>query len=119
MFSWQLSDSDHDDEEFNECNRKSGQLGLSAYKRLITIHAGKPMGALKDALQVATDKVRRLSMSEQELEKAAGSHGSNVVRYLSNSQRCLSFSYHLLIHILLVILIIHANIFSGLHRRIS
>ncbi|XWS74808.1 hypothetical protein CRYUN_Cryun01aG0029600 [Craigia yunnanensis] len=76
-----LSDSDHDDDDFNECNCKSGQTGVSAYKRLITIHAGKPNGALKDALKVAADKVRRLSMSEQELEKAAGSHGSYVVRF--------------------------------------
>ncbi|XVF24135.1 hypothetical protein REPUB_Repub13aG0101200 [Reevesia pubescens] len=75
------SDSDHDDEDFNECNCKSGQTGASAYKRLITIHAGKPKGALKDVLKVAADKVRRLSMSEQELEKAAGSHGSDVVRF--------------------------------------
>ncbi|XWS56728.1 hypothetical protein CRYUN_Cryun09bG0110300 [Craigia yunnanensis] len=81
------SDSDHDDEDFKECNRKSGQTGASAYKeadaykRLITIHAEKPKGALKDALKVATDKVRRLSMSEQELEKAAGSHGSDVLRF--------------------------------------
>ncbi|XVE52497.1 hypothetical protein DITRI_Ditri02bG0126800 [Diplodiscus trichospermus] len=75
------SDSDHDDEDFNECNRKSGQTGTSAYKRLITIHAGKPKGALKDALDVAADKVRRLSLSEQELEKAAGSNGSDVVRF--------------------------------------
>ncbi|XWS07634.1 hypothetical protein CRYUN_Cryun41cG0006300 [Craigia yunnanensis] len=72
-----LSDSDHDDEDFIESNRISGQTG---YKRLITIHAGKPKGALKDALKVAADKVRRLIMSEQELEKAAGSHGSYVVR---------------------------------------
>ncbi|XP_022744257.1 phosphoinositide phospholipase C 6-like isoform X2 [Durio zibethinus] len=75
------SDSDHDDEDFNECNRKSGQTGVSAYKCLITIHAGKPKGALKDALEVAADKVRRLSLSEQELERAAGSYGSDVVRF--------------------------------------
>ncbi|WRX12117.1 C2 domain - like 10 [Theobroma cacao] len=75
------SDSDHDDEDFNECTGKSGQTGVSAYKRLITIHAGKPKGALKDALKVAANKVRRLSMSEQELEKAAASHGSDVVSF--------------------------------------
>lgn len=66
---------------------------MSAYKRLITIHAGKPKGALKDALKVAANKVRRLSMSEQELEKAAASHGSDVVRYLSNAQRSFSFLF--------------------------
>ncbi|KAL3579025.1 hypothetical protein D5086_020529 [Populus alba] len=68
-----------------------GQLGAPAYKRLITIHAGKPKGQLKDALKVAVDKVRRLSLSEQELEKAATTNGTDVVRYLSNipDDRCL------------------------------
>ncbi|GKV28291.1 hypothetical protein SLEP1_g37368 [Rubroshorea leprosula] len=75
------SDSDHEDEDFNECDRKSGQIGSPEYKRLITIHAGKPKGALKDSLQVAVDKVRRLSLSEQELEKAAASHGTHVVSF--------------------------------------
>ncbi|GAV91847.1 C2 domain-containing protein/PI-PLC-Y domain-containing protein/PI-PLC-X domain-containing protein/efhand_like domain-containing protein [Cephalotus follicularis] len=75
------SDSDHEDEEFNDSDHKSGQLGASAYKRLITIHAGKPKGALKDALKDVTRKVRRLSLSEQALEKAATSHGADVVRF--------------------------------------
>ncbi|OMO76015.1 C2 calcium-dependent membrane targeting [Corchorus olitorius] len=74
------SDSDFDDDDCNECNKKSGH-SVSLYKRLITIHAGKPKGALKDALSVAADKVRRLSMSEQELERAAGSHACDVVRF--------------------------------------
>lgn len=80
---WQ-SDSDHDDEDFNECGRRSGPGGPSAYNRLITIHAGKPKGALKNALKVSADKVRRLSLSEQELEKAAGAHGPDVVRSAVN-----------------------------------
>lgn len=52
------------------------------YKRLITIHAGKPKGGLKNALRVASDKVRRLSLNEQALEKAASSHSTDLVRYL-------------------------------------
>lgn len=51
-----------------------------AYERLIAIHAGKPKGGLKEALKVEIDKVRRLSLSEQALEKAAESHGVDVVR---------------------------------------
>jgi phosphatidylinositol phospholipase C delta len=51
---------------------------------LITIHAGKPKGGLKDALKVVANKVRRLSLSEQALEKAAINHGTDVVRYLFN-----------------------------------
>ena len=50
------------------------------YKRLIAIHAGKPKGGLKEELKVELDKVRRLSLSEQALEKATMSHGTDVVR---------------------------------------
>lgn len=54
---------------------------MSEYKRLIAIHAGKPKKGLRLALTAGLDKVRRLSVSEQELEKAATSYGPNVVRY--------------------------------------
>lgn len=57
------------------------QQGAPEYKRLITIHAGKPKGGcLKDALKVHGDKVRRLSLSEQALQKAVASNGTDVVR---------------------------------------
>ncbi|KAL8525765.1 hypothetical protein ACS0TY_015123 [Phlomoides rotata] len=52
-----------------------------AYKRLIAIHAGKPKGGMEEALKVEPDKVRRLSLSEQALEKAAGSHRTDIVRF--------------------------------------
>lgn len=80
---WQ-SDSDQDDEDINVSDKKSSQQGAPEYKRLITIHAGKPKGGLKDALKVVANKVRRLSLSEQALEKAAINHGTDVVRYLFN-----------------------------------
>ncbi|KAI3682128.1 hypothetical protein L2E82_50160 [Cichorium intybus] len=51
------------------------------YKRLIAIHAGKPKGGLKDALKVEKDKVRRLSLAEQALEKAVENHRHDVVRF--------------------------------------
>ncbi|OMO84342.1 C2 calcium-dependent membrane targeting [Corchorus capsularis] len=51
------------------------------YKRLIAIHSGGPKGGLKEALKVEVDKVRRLSLSEQTLEKATVSHGTQVVRF--------------------------------------
>ncbi|KAJ8769431.1 hypothetical protein K2173_002921 [Erythroxylum novogranatense] len=73
--------SDQEDDDLNEDVNKSGRHGSLEYKRLITIHAGKPKGAMKDALQVAADKVRRLSLSEQELEKAAASNGIDLVRF--------------------------------------
>ncbi|GMI72602.1 hypothetical protein like AT2G40116 [Hibiscus trionum] len=70
------SESEEEDEDI-----KSVQAGVVKYKRIITIHAGKPKGGLKEALQVDADKVRRLSISEQQLEKAAGSLGVHVVRF--------------------------------------
>ncbi|CAI0443640.1 unnamed protein product [Linum tenue] len=70
------SSSEQEDEDPSDC-RTSGQLNSPGYKRLITIHAGKPKGALKDALQPAAEKVRRLSLSEQELEKAATTNGTD------------------------------------------
>ncbi|KAH9702489.1 phosphoinositide phospholipase C 6 [Citrus sinensis] len=74
------SDQDLDDFEISDPKSGSGLRVAPEYKHLITIHAGKPKGTLKDGLKVAADKVRRLSLSEQELEKAALSHGTDVVR---------------------------------------
>lgn len=68
------SGSDQDCEDTNASQRHE-------YRRLITIHAGKPKGSLKEALRVSEDKVRRLSLSEQELEKATSSHGTDLVRF--------------------------------------
>lgn len=51
------------------------------YKRLIAIHAEKLKGSIKKVLKIENDMVRRLSLSEQALEKATISHGTNVVRY--------------------------------------
>ncbi|XP_039786563.1 phosphoinositide phospholipase C 2-like isoform X1 [Panicum virgatum] len=51
------------------------------YKHLITIKAGKPKGALVDALKNDPDKVRRLSLSEQELAKVAARNGPNIVSF--------------------------------------
>lgn len=75
------SDSDQDDEDINPCDKKSSQKRAPEYKRLITIHAGKPKGGIKEALKVVANKVRRLSLSEQALEKAATNHGTDVVRF--------------------------------------
>ncbi|KAK7379373.1 hypothetical protein VNO80_04831 [Phaseolus coccineus] len=54
------------------------------YKRLITIHAGKPKGDIQDELKAA-GKVRRLSLSEQALEKASESYGADIVRFTQNN----------------------------------
>ncbi|XVF46747.1 hypothetical protein PTKIN_Ptkin03bG0053100 [Pterospermum kingtungense] len=73
-------DNDDDDRDaFEEPELRTS--GAPDYKRLIAIHAGKPKGGLREALKVELDKVRRLSLSEQALEKATKSHGTDVVRF--------------------------------------
>lgn len=64
-----------------DSDSESQQPGVSAYRRLIAIHAGKPKGGLKEALKVDPNKVRRLSLSEQALEKASENHGMDVIRF--------------------------------------
>ncbi|EOA28382.1 hypothetical protein CARUB_v10024587mg [Capsella rubella] len=68
------SDSDQEDEEASEDQKP-------AYKRLITIHAGKPKGAVKEEMKAVVDKVRRLSLSEQELDRTCSSNSQDVVRF--------------------------------------
>ncbi|KAA3481997.1 phosphoinositide phospholipase C 2-like [Gossypium australe] len=60
---------------------KPKQKKAPEYKRLIAIHAGKPKGGLDECLEVDPEKVRRLSLSELELEKAAETHGKKIVRF--------------------------------------
>ncbi|GMJ14469.1 phospholipase C 2 [Hibiscus trionum] len=74
-------DEDEDDEEDLDDEDKSQHALAPEYKRLIAIHAGKPKGGLEECLKVDPDKVRRLSMSEQQLEKAAVTHGKEIVRF--------------------------------------
>ncbi|KAE8689614.1 Phosphoinositide phospholipase C 6 [Hibiscus syriacus] len=88
-FGYLQSESEEEDEDI-----KSVQAGVVKYKRLITISAGKPRGGLKEALKVDPDKVQRLSISEQQLEKAAGSLGLHVVyaeKYPANLSEGYSF----------------------------
>ena len=82
--SWQhdLDEEDHNEEEdLDYGDAKSQQHEAPEYKRLITIHAGKPKGGLQECFKVDPDKVRRLSLSEQQLEKAVATYGKEIVRY--------------------------------------
>ncbi|XP_007016097.2 PREDICTED: phosphoinositide phospholipase C 4 [Theobroma cacao] len=75
------SENNQDDEDTDAFEPDLHSSEAPVYKRLIAIHAGKPKGGLKAALKVELDKVRRLSLSEQALEKATMSHGTDVVRF--------------------------------------
>ncbi|KAF8718644.1 hypothetical protein HU200_024943 [Digitaria exilis] len=83
----QVADRNEDDILFRERGpdddneQKACKHVAPEYKHLITIKAGKPKGALVDALKNDPDKVRRLSLSEQELAKVASSHGPDIVSF--------------------------------------
>ncbi|XP_015579164.1 phosphoinositide phospholipase C 2 [Ricinus communis] len=74
------SDEDSDDED-DEGDIKSKRHVAPEYKHLIAIHAGKPKGGLDVCLKVYPEKVRRLSLSEHQLEEAAETHGKEIVRF--------------------------------------
>ncbi|KAK4579520.1 hypothetical protein RGQ29_029264 [Quercus rubra] len=77
-----LDEEDHNEEEdLDYGDAKSQQHEAPEYKRLITIHAGKPKGGLQECFKVDPDKVRRLSLSEQQLEKAVTTYGKEIVRF--------------------------------------
>ncbi|XVE79399.1 hypothetical protein DITRI_Ditri14bG0055500 [Diplodiscus trichospermus] len=75
------SENNRDDEDTDAFEPEVRSSGAPVYKRLIALHAGKPKGGLKEVLKVEVDKVRRLSLSEQALEKATLSHGTDIVRF--------------------------------------
>lgn len=75
------NDLDEEVEDDLEDGDKSQHNLAPEYKHLIAIHAGKPKGGLDECLKVDPDKVRRLSLSEQQLEKAAETHGKQIVSF--------------------------------------
>ncbi|KAF6167987.1 hypothetical protein GIB67_020557 [Kingdonia uniflora] len=76
------SEHNQDEEDIDDCNCRSRQLGAPEYKHLIAIHAKKYKGGLKESLKIDIDKVEWLSLSEQALGKAILHHGNNLVRSL-------------------------------------
>ncbi|KAG1338007.1 putative Phosphoinositide phospholipase C 6 [Cocos nucifera] len=85
QFTEQEPEFEYDDK--NDCDQEKDadgdeffqQNSAPRYRRLITIHAQKPNGRLRDSLKMDHDKLRRLSLSEQEFEKAAASYRDDVV----------------------------------------
>ncbi|KAI4304602.1 hypothetical protein MLD38_040087 [Melastoma candidum] len=51
------------------------------YRHLISIHAGKPKGGVEGYLRIDPTRVRRLSLSEQELDSISGTYGPDIVRF--------------------------------------
>ncbi|EPS72762.1 hypothetical protein M569_01992, partial [Genlisea aurea] len=74
-------DMDVEEEEEEEEEEDDPKSHPPQYRCLIAIHAGKGKGGMKEWLRVDPNKVRRLSLSEQELERAAVMHGKDIVRF--------------------------------------
>ncbi|KAK1409358.1 hypothetical protein QVD17_35884 [Tagetes erecta] len=72
---------DFDVEDEDAGNEKPGLKTPPEYIQLIGIHAAKAKKELRDTLKVGSGKGKRLSLSEQTLEKAAADHGTNLVRF--------------------------------------
>ncbi|KAI4305278.1 hypothetical protein L6164_028652 [Bauhinia variegata] len=69
-----LEDKRDDQDEIEEDD------DIYGYRNLISIHAGKPKGAIQRWLS-SHSHVRRLSLSEQELEDIIQKHGTEIVRF--------------------------------------
>ncbi|KAK8467130.1 hypothetical protein PHAVU_008G261100 [Phaseolus vulgaris] len=79
----QRLEEDHDKSRVNYKDDSDDSDGLDdtpKYGNLISIRAGKPKGKLKKCL-VDHNQVRRLSLSEQELEDFSKKHGTDIVRF--------------------------------------
>ncbi|CAH1438749.1 unnamed protein product [Lactuca virosa] len=73
---------DFDDEEDEDVeNEKPGQKAVLEYNQLIGIHAAKAKNGLRKALMVGSGRGKRLSLSEQTLERAASLYGTDLVRF--------------------------------------
>lgn len=73
------SKSGSDEDSKNEEEDAQGEV--PEYKDLIAIHAVKKTGDVREALHVDSNKVKRLSLSEQELVEACIEHGQQIVRF--------------------------------------
>ncbi|RAL36923.1 hypothetical protein DM860_003845 [Cuscuta australis] len=74
-------DGTDDVEDDDEEDPKSEQNEAPQFRNLIAIHAGKGKGGLSEWLRIDTDKVRRLSLSEPQLENAVKTHGKEIIRF--------------------------------------
>ncbi|CAM6055525.1 unnamed protein product, partial [Sphagnum tenellum] len=76
-----VDDDDNDDDEMIEENIPNGKID-SSYTRLITIRSGKPSGSsMHETLTLEEPAVKRISLSEQVLEKAAKSYPNDLVLF--------------------------------------
>ncbi|CAK7331206.1 unnamed protein product [Dovyalis caffra] len=70
----EIAEGEHLQEEYEE-------MKVPEYRHLIAIHAMKPKGALGNWFSTDEKEVRRLSLSEQKLEKATSTRGIDIIRF--------------------------------------
>ncbi|XP_076912196.1 phosphoinositide phospholipase C 6-like [Bidens hawaiensis] len=73
-------DNEEDDDDDTE-DEHFGQKTTLEYKHLIAIRASKPKNGTRNALRDEPGKVKRLSVSEDSLLKAANLYGDDIVRF--------------------------------------
>ncbi|KAI3517432.1 hypothetical protein L1887_16646 [Cichorium endivia] len=71
--------ADYEDDDIED--EKSPQQTALEYKHLIAIHASKPKKGTRKALMDEPGKAKRLSLSEQALQRAASLYGADIVRF--------------------------------------
>nr|XP_043632369.1 phosphoinositide phospholipase C 6-like [Erigeron canadensis] len=84
-FSQVLRVDDFEDEYEDVENEKCEQKAPPEYIQLIGIHAAKAKKGLRRTLTVESGKGKRLSLSEQTLERAASLYGTDLVRFTQNN----------------------------------
>ncbi|KAG5238353.1 phosphoinositide phospholipase [Salix suchowensis] len=71
-------------DEGEQLQEEDEEMKIPEYRDLIAIPAGKPKGGLEEWLRMDAKQVRRLSLCEQELEKATITYGKDIVRITKN-----------------------------------
>ncbi|KAK3019005.1 hypothetical protein RJ639_003613 [Escallonia herrerae] len=70
-----------EEEDFKDEDHNLRKDAPSDYKHLIAIHARKRKGGIKKWLHVDPNKVTRISLREQHLEKAVTTNGTDIIRF--------------------------------------
>ncbi|KAB5540926.1 hypothetical protein DKX38_013900 [Salix brachista] len=71
-------------DEGEQLQEEDEEMKIPEYRDLIAIPSGKPKGGLEEWLRMNAKQVRRLSLCEQELEKATITYGKDIVRITKN-----------------------------------
>ncbi|KAK3018027.1 hypothetical protein RJ639_004517, partial [Escallonia herrerae] len=70
-----------DEEDFKDEDHNLRKNAPPEYKHLIAIQARKRKGGIKEWFHVDPSKVTRISLREQQLEKAVRTHGTDIIRF--------------------------------------